>query len=132
MPADHWNESYRGTVFCREVDADDHHHLPVAYYLACFGGAAVNVLRGLGLAPTIECFIRYRVSCTWATSCTCRARREASRAPEPAGGGSCRPGAGGGSCCRSRFEMRVRSRAVALTGNDRAWEFTFEGLAMAA
>ncbi len=59
MPADHWIESYRGTVFSWEVDPND--HLTVAYYLARFDDAAVNVLHGLGLppAPTTAAFIRY-------------------------------------------------------------------------
>jgi len=60
MPADHWLESYRGTVFRWEVDGND--HLTVAYYLARFGDAALAVLHALGLppAPTTECFIHYR------------------------------------------------------------------------
>jgi acyl-CoA thioesterase FadM len=59
MPADHWIETYRGTVFRWEVDAND--HLTVAYYLSRFGDAAVKVLHGLGLppVPTVECFIHY-------------------------------------------------------------------------
>jgi acyl-CoA thioesterase FadM len=59
MPADHWLETYRGTVFRWEVDGND--HLTVAYYLARFGDAATAVLHALGLdaAPTTECFIHY-------------------------------------------------------------------------
>jgi acyl-CoA thioesterase FadM len=62
MPADHWIETYRGTVFRWEVDAND--HLTVAYYLSRFGDAAVKVLHDLGVpaaptAPTVECFIHY-------------------------------------------------------------------------
>ena len=59
MPADHWLETYRGTVFRWEVDGND--HLTVAYYLARFGDAAAAVLHALGLgpAPTTECFIHY-------------------------------------------------------------------------
>jgi acyl-CoA thioester hydrolase len=59
MPADHWIETYRGTVFRWEVDSND--HLTVAYYLARFGDAALAVLHTLGLepAPTTECFIHY-------------------------------------------------------------------------
>jgi acyl-CoA thioester hydrolase len=60
MPADPWLETYRGTVYRWEVDAND--HLTVAYYLARFGDAAAAVLHALGLgpAPTTECFIHYR------------------------------------------------------------------------
>ena len=59
MPADHWLETYRGTVFRWEVDGND--HLTVAYYLARFGDAAAAVLHALGLgpAPTTECYIHY-------------------------------------------------------------------------
>jgi acyl-CoA thioesterase FadM len=59
MLADPWIETYRGTVFRWEVDAND--HLTVAYYLSRFGDAAVKVLHGLGVpaAPTVECFIHY-------------------------------------------------------------------------
>ena len=62
MLADHWIETYRGTVFRWEVDAND--HLTVAYYLSRFGDAAVKVLHDLGVpaaptAPTVECFIHY-------------------------------------------------------------------------
>jgi acyl-CoA thioester hydrolase len=59
MPADHWLETYRGTVFRWEVDGND--HLTVAYYLARFGDAAAAVLHalGLGAVPTTECFIHY-------------------------------------------------------------------------
>ena len=59
MPADHWIETYRGTVFRWEVDSND--HLTVAYYLARFGDAAVALLHTLGLAPaaTTDCFIHY-------------------------------------------------------------------------
>jgi acyl-CoA thioesterase FadM len=60
MPADLWSETYRGTVFRWEVDAND--HLTVAYYLARFGDAAANVLHALGLPPaaaTMDCYIRY-------------------------------------------------------------------------
>ena len=59
MLADHWIETYRGTVFRWEVDSND--HLTVAYYLARFGDAALAVLHALGLAPapTTECFIHY-------------------------------------------------------------------------
>jgi len=59
MPADPWTESYRGTVFRWEVDAND--HLTVAYYLERFGDAAVTVLHALGLgpAPTVDCYIHY-------------------------------------------------------------------------
>jgi acyl-CoA thioesterase FadM len=59
MPADHWIETYRGTVFRWEVDGND--HLTVAYYLARFGDAALKVLHELGAGPavTTECFIHY-------------------------------------------------------------------------
>ena len=59
MPAGHWLETYRGTVFPWEVDGND--HLTVAYYLARFGDAALAVLHGLGLPPaaTLDCFIHY-------------------------------------------------------------------------
>ena len=59
MPDDHWLETYRGTVFRWEVDAND--HFTVAYYLACFADAAVAALHALGLgpAPTLDCYIRY-------------------------------------------------------------------------
>jgi acyl-CoA thioesterase FadM len=59
MPADPWMETYRGTVFRWEVDAND--HLTVAYYLSRFGDAAVNVLHPLGIfgATTVDCYIRY-------------------------------------------------------------------------
>jgi acyl-CoA thioester hydrolase len=59
MPTDPWLETYRGTVFRWEVDAND--HLTVAYYLARFGDAATAVLHALGLppAPTLDCFIHY-------------------------------------------------------------------------
>ncbi|HET7341468.1 MAG TPA: hypothetical protein VFL90_08400 [Methylomirabilota bacterium] len=58
MHANGWLESYRGTVFRWEVDAND--HFTVAYYLARFADAATAVLRTLGLepAPTVDCFIR--------------------------------------------------------------------------
>src|SRR2546427_4909798 len=59
MPNDHWLETYRGTVFRWEVDAND--HFTVAYYLAGFDDAAVTLLHALGLgpAPTADCYIRY-------------------------------------------------------------------------
>jgi acyl-CoA thioesterase FadM len=60
MPNDHWLETYRGTVFRWEVDAND--HFTVAYYLARFGDAAIMLLHTLGLgpaAPTVDCYIRY-------------------------------------------------------------------------
>jgi acyl-CoA thioesterase FadM len=59
MPIDPWMETYRGTVFRWEVDAND--HLTVAYYLSRFGDAAVNVLAALGVggATTVDCYIRY-------------------------------------------------------------------------
>jgi acyl-CoA thioesterase FadM len=59
MPNDHWLETYRGTVFRWEVDAND--HFTVAYYLARFGDAALAALHALGLgpAPTVDCYIRY-------------------------------------------------------------------------
>jgi acyl-CoA thioester hydrolase len=59
MPNDHWLETYRGTVFRWEVDAND--HFTVAYYLARFSDAAVTLLHALGLgpAPTLDCYIRY-------------------------------------------------------------------------
>jgi acyl-CoA thioester hydrolase len=59
MPNDHWLESYRGTVFRWEVDAND--HFTVAFYLARFSDAAVATLHtlGLGPAPTVDCYIRY-------------------------------------------------------------------------
>ena len=52
-------ETYRGTVFRWEVDAND--HMTVAYYLSRFGDAAANALfaLGLGRAATVDCFIRY-------------------------------------------------------------------------
>ncbi|HTO12678.1 MAG TPA: thioesterase family protein [Candidatus Binatia bacterium] len=54
-----WRETYRGTVFRWEVDAND--HFTVAYYMARFGDAAVTMLHALGLgpAPTVDCYIRY-------------------------------------------------------------------------
>src|SRR4030095_7000789 len=54
MPADHWMETYRGTVFRWEVDSND--HLTVAYYLSRFGDAAITILHALGLdpAPTVD------------------------------------------------------------------------------
>src|SRR2546421_204511 len=59
MRSDGWLETYRGTVFRWEVDAND--HFTVAYYLARFGDAATALLHtlGLGPAPTLECYIRY-------------------------------------------------------------------------
>jgi acyl-CoA thioesterase FadM len=59
MPTDHWIETYRGTVFRWEVDAND--HLTVAYYMSRFDDAAIAVLHALGLGPavTTDCFIRY-------------------------------------------------------------------------
>jgi acyl-CoA thioester hydrolase len=59
MPTDPWLETYRGTVFRWEVDAND--HLTVAYYMARFGDAASAVLHALdvGPAPTTDCFIHY-------------------------------------------------------------------------
>jgi len=59
MPNDHWLETYRGTVFRWEVDAND--HFTVAYYLSRFADAAVKMLHtlGLGPAPTVDCYIRY-------------------------------------------------------------------------
>jgi acyl-CoA thioesterase FadM len=59
MSSDPWTETYRGTVFRWEVDAND--HLTVAYYLARFGDAAIAMLQALdiGPAPTVDCFIRY-------------------------------------------------------------------------
>jgi acyl-CoA thioesterase FadM len=59
MPNDHWLETYRGTVFRWEVDAND--HFTVAYYLARFSDAAITTLHSLGLgpAPTVDCYIRY-------------------------------------------------------------------------
>ena len=59
MPNDHWLETYRGTVFRWEVDAND--HFTVAYYLARFSDAAITTLHtlGLGPAPTVDCYIRY-------------------------------------------------------------------------
>lgn len=59
MPTDPWMETYRGTVFRWEVDAND--HLTVAYYLSRFGDAAVNVLTALGVdgAATVDSYIRY-------------------------------------------------------------------------
>jgi acyl-CoA thioesterase FadM len=59
MPDHHWLETYRGTVFRWEVDAND--HLTVAYYLARFSDAAATMLHALGLgpAPTVDCYIRY-------------------------------------------------------------------------
>ena len=59
MPNDPWLETYRGTVFRWEVDAND--HFTVAYYLARFDDAAVTLLHALGLgpAPTVDCYIRY-------------------------------------------------------------------------
>lgn len=54
-----WRETYRGTVFRWEVDAND--HFTVAYYMARFSDAAVTMLHALGLgpAPTVDCYIRY-------------------------------------------------------------------------
>jgi acyl-CoA thioester hydrolase len=59
MPKAPWLETYRGTVFRWEVDAND--HFTVAYYLARFNDAALNLLHALGLppGPTADCYIRY-------------------------------------------------------------------------
>ena len=59
MPDDHWLETYRGTVFRWEVDAND--HFTVAYYMARFNDATVAALHALGVgpAPTVDCYIRY-------------------------------------------------------------------------
>jgi len=59
MSDDHALETYRGTVFRWEVDAND--HFTVAYYLARFGDAAIAALHALGVAPgpTLDCYIRY-------------------------------------------------------------------------
>src|SRR5215470_17679187 len=59
MPNDHWLETYRGTVFRWEVDAND--HFTVAYYMTRFSDAAITTLHALGLgpAPTLDCYIRY-------------------------------------------------------------------------
>jgi acyl-CoA thioester hydrolase len=59
MPDAGWLETYRGTVFRWEVDAND--HFTVAYYLARFDDAATGLLHALGLppAPTLDCYIRY-------------------------------------------------------------------------
>jgi len=59
MPNDHWLETYRGTVFRWEVDAND--HFTVAYYMARFNDATVAALHtlGIGPAPTVDCYIRY-------------------------------------------------------------------------
>jgi acyl-CoA thioester hydrolase len=59
MPSDHWSETYRGTVYRWEVDAND--HFTVAFYMARFADAAATLLHGLGLppAPTRDCFIHY-------------------------------------------------------------------------
>jgi acyl-CoA thioester hydrolase len=59
MPADHWIETYRGTVYRWEVDSND--HLTVAYYMARFGDATLKMLHALGLGPAVtsDCFIHY-------------------------------------------------------------------------
>jgi acyl-CoA thioesterase FadM len=59
MRSDGWLETYRGTVFRWEVDAND--HFTVAYYLGRFADAATALLHSLGLAPapTLECYIHY-------------------------------------------------------------------------
>ena len=59
MPNDHWLETYRGTVFRWEVDAND--HFTVAYYMARFNDATIAALHALGVgpAPTVDCYIRY-------------------------------------------------------------------------
>jgi acyl-CoA thioesterase FadM len=59
MPNDHWLETYRGTVFRWEVDAND--HFTVAYYMVRFNDAAIAALHALGVgpAPTVDCYIRY-------------------------------------------------------------------------
>ena len=59
MRSNGWLETYRGTVFRWEVDAND--HLTVAYYLSRLGDAATTMLQALGIgpAPTVDCFIRY-------------------------------------------------------------------------
>jgi len=59
MPNDHWLETYRGTVFRWELDAND--HFTVAFYMERFSDAAVTMLNtlGLGPAPTVDCYIRY-------------------------------------------------------------------------
>ena len=59
MPNDHWLETYRGTVFRWEVDAND--HFTVAYYMTRFSDAARAMLHalGVGAASTVDCYIRY-------------------------------------------------------------------------
>src|SRR5713101_5746835 len=59
MRSDGWLETYRGTVFRWEVDAND--HFTVAYYLSRFADAATALLHtlGVGPAPTLDCYIRY-------------------------------------------------------------------------
>jgi acyl-CoA thioester hydrolase len=59
MPSDHWSETYRGTVYRWEVDAND--HFTVAFYMARFADAAATILQTLGVGPaaTRDCFIRY-------------------------------------------------------------------------
>jgi acyl-CoA thioesterase FadM len=59
MPNDHWLETYRGTVFRWEVDAND--HFTVAYYMTRFSDAAQAMLHtlGVGAATTVDCYIRY-------------------------------------------------------------------------
>jgi acyl-CoA thioesterase FadM len=59
MPNDQWLETYRGTVFRWEVDAND--HFTVAYYMTRFTDAARALLHalGIGAAITVDCYIRY-------------------------------------------------------------------------
>jgi len=59
MPNDHWHETYRGTVFRWEVDAND--HFTVAYYMTRFSDAARAMLHTLGVpaGTTVDCYIRY-------------------------------------------------------------------------
>jgi acyl-CoA thioester hydrolase len=59
MRSNGWLETYRGTVFRWEVDAND--HFTVAYYLARFSDAAQAMLHaiGAGPTPTLGCYIHY-------------------------------------------------------------------------
>jgi acyl-CoA thioesterase FadM len=64
-----WLETYRGTVYRREVDHND--HLAVAYHFARFADAGLGVLEAVGLGDghmeraargcgTNDCYVRYQ------------------------------------------------------------------------
>jgi acyl-CoA thioester hydrolase len=63
-----WVETYRGTVYCWELDHNE--HLTVAYYLSRIGDAGLAFLEAVGVGPsytereqracvTVDCYIRY-------------------------------------------------------------------------